>query len=72
MGEPVPSFIEGESAQEREDRLIAAARSSQLTSEWCKHEPPCEFRSYPSDGECKCSVFKHHVHGACGGIIQIG
>jgi len=44
-----------------------------LRSGWCECEDgECTFHSYPADGECSCGVHKHHVHGTCGGITQIG
>jgi hypothetical protein len=64
-------FIEGESAEDREARLIAYSQAHPLVAEWCNHDE-CEFRCYPGDGECKCGVHKHHVHGTCGRILQVG
>ena len=44
-----------------------------LVNTWCKCGPKQKFLCYPSDGECTCGTFKHHVHCAnCGGISQIG
>jgi hypothetical protein len=67
------NFIEGETAEEREERLIAITKLMPLKPEWCKHEdPPCELRKYAPDNTCPCGVRKHHYHGMCGGIIQVG
>lgn len=62
----------------REDRLIEAMRvvlgdqPSPLTSEWCSCEGDPGFRCYPGDGECSCGMIRHHVHGLCGHVIQVG
>jgi hypothetical protein len=68
----VPSFIDGETAQEREDRLIAAAPSRPLVAKWCDCGSDTGFRCYPGDGECECGMHKHHVHGTCGHVTQVG
>lgn len=56
----------------REKRMLASAADNRLRSEWCKHDPSCEFRCYPADGECECGMYRHHVHGTCGGVTQVG
>jgi hypothetical protein len=68
----VPSFIDGETAQEREDRLIAAAPKRPLVAKWCDCGVDTGFRCYPGDGECECGMHKHHVHGTCGHVTQVG
>jgi hypothetical protein len=40
---------------------------------WCKCGAESVPGPYPQDGECKCGVYKHHVHCAkCGKISQVG
>lgn len=68
-----PAGFRPETADEREARLIGHAERHPLTAKWCQHSDLlCEFRCYPADGECSCGMFRHHVHGACGGVIQTG
>lgn len=38
---------------------------------WCECEAS-EFLCYPEDGDCECSLYKHHVHCTCGNISQVG
>ncbi len=47
--------------------------NTHLSPEWCRCGKDSRFGSYPEDGECRCGVWKHHVHcGRCGRVSQIG
>lgn len=61
-----------ETGEEREARILADAHKLPLVSDWCDCGEDTGFRCYPGDGECACGVFKHHVHGQCGHVVQIG
>jgi hypothetical protein len=50
-------------------------RGGKLVAEWCdsgQQPHDASFHSYPQDDECSCGVRKHHVHGVCGHITQVG
>ncbi len=66
------TFIEGETAEEREERLIAHAQEHPLVNKPCDCAEDTGFRCYPEDGQCPCGCWKHHVHNACGHIVQWG
>lgn len=68
----VPCFIKDESADEREARILAALPKKQITAKWCDCGVDTGFHSYPGDGECECGMHKHHVHGLCGHVVQVG
>lgn len=43
-----------------------------LVPDWCRCDHDTGFLCYPGDGECLCGVHKHHVHGRCGHVVQVG
>jgi hypothetical protein len=43
-----------------------------VAAEWCEGGHDNSFHSYPGDGECPCGFHKHHVHGVCGHVTQVG
>jgi hypothetical protein len=59
-------------AKKKNVAIITAKQRLVLKSKWCDCGNS-EFHSYPEDGECKCGMYKHHVHCKnCGGIMQVG
>ena len=63
-------WLDGETAEEREARIIASAKP--LVNEWCDCGEDTGFRCYPEDGQCECGMHKHHVHNQCGHVVQVG
>lgn len=73
-----------ETPEQREARLIQHGQDFPLRPEWCsgkggtctqcglESDAGQEFRCYPGDGECRCGLNKHHVHGQCGRVTQVG
>lgn len=49
-----------------------SAKPLTLLPEWCTGGHANDFHSYPGDGQCVCGVVKHHVHGVCGHVTQVG
>lgn len=49
-----------------------------LTPKWCDCKDEngefvdTGFLCYPEDGKCECGMYKHHVHGQCGHVTQVG
>lgn len=60
----------GETAEQREARIIAATKP--LVNVPCDCGEDTGFRCYPEDGQCECGCWKHHVHNQCGHIVQWG
>jgi len=56
------------------DEKLASIKETDrfMSEEMCNCDNPT-FGSYPTDGQCDCGMWKHHVHcGTCGKISQIG
>ena len=67
------SFTSYSAALDREEQKRANdAVMVVLAGKWCDCEADTGFHSYPEDGACPCGVYKHHVHGLCGRVTQVG